>query len=63
MMNGGKFTKDLIMNKVGNFFKMPDIGNLENGNCNNNTGGNRNGIDLANQKFYFNGMSTLNYLN
>ena len=46
MMNGGKMAKDLIMNKVGNFFKITENG------CEN---GNRNAIDFSTHKYYFTG--------
>ena len=45
-MNGSKITKDLIINKVGNFFKMTEFG-FENGN--------RNQLDFNSKAYYYTG--------
>lgn len=49
MMNGSKIATDLIMNKVGNFFRLPDLNHAENG-------ANNNKIDFKAKKVYFNGI-------
>lgn len=48
-MNGSKIATDLIMNKVGNFFRLPDLNHAENG-------ANNNKIDFKAKKVYFNGI-------
>ena len=52
MMNSSKLTKDLIINKVGNLFKMPEFG-FENSSVH------RNGIDLAKEKYFYTGKKKL----